>query len=197
MKLKSPYQVLIPLPGIGTLSLSRAEYEAALIPIKTPEAPRMELVPARSAEPPPIARDPSERSLGLRYLRLPEVCARVGLKPAMIYRLIGLGRFPKQVKVSERSSRWVESEVERFMAERVAARDRPTGSPAPGSSPYLRMGEVMKLTGLTSSMLYDQIREGTFPKWAMLPKIASSWLKSDVETWLAARAEAAIPPAVD
>lgn len=31
-------RVLIPLPGIGTLSLSREAYEAALIPIVPPEA---------------------------------------------------------------------------------------------------------------------------------------------------------------
>jgi hypothetical protein len=30
-------RVLIPLPGIGTLSLTKAEYEAALIPIAKPE----------------------------------------------------------------------------------------------------------------------------------------------------------------
>ena len=41
---------------------------------------------------------------GLRYLRLREVCQRVGLKPSSLYRLIGLGTFPKQVKLSERTS---------------------------------------------------------------------------------------------
>jgi prophage regulatory protein len=170
MKLKLPDQVLIPLPGIGTLSMTRAEYEAALVPIATPEVPKAQVVPARSAGPLPISSASSERPRGLRYLRLPEVCERVGLKPAMIYKLMGLGRFPKQVKVSERSSRWVESEVESFMVERTAARDRP--SPAPVAPPYMRMGEVMKRTGLTSSMLYDRIRKGTFAKWANLPKIA-------------------------
>ena len=188
MKLKVPDQVLIALPGVGTLSLTRAEYEAALIPVAIPEVPKTKVVPARLTEPRPVPKESLERPRGLRYLRLPEVCDRVGLRPAMIYRLMGLGRFPKQVKVSMRSSRWIESEVEMFMEQRIAARDRPSGSPSPPSSPYIRMGEVMKLTGLNSSMLYDRIREGTFPKWANLPKIASGWLRSDIETWLVSQA---------
>jgi|SRR5271165_6690576 len=32
-------RVLIPLPGVGTLSLSREEFEAALIPIAAPAPP--------------------------------------------------------------------------------------------------------------------------------------------------------------
>jgi predicted DNA-binding transcriptional regulator AlpA len=36
-------------------------------------------------------------------------------------------------------------------------------------------------------MIYEGVRNGTFPKWADLPKRASEWLKTDIEAWLAAR----------
>jgi prophage regulatory protein len=187
VKVKMPDRVLIPLPGIGTLSLTRADYEAALIPIAPPTIATTAFVPIRRAEPAPVPAEPSEHLRGLRFLRLREVCARVELKPAMIYRLMGLGRFPPRVKISERASRWVESEVESFMAERVAERVRTPGSTVPVSSPYMRMGEVMKHTGLNASAIYTLIKDGSFPKWANLPKIASGWLKADIEAWLVAR----------
>jgi len=57
------------------------------------------------------------------------------------------------------------------------------------SSPYLRMSEVIKRTGLSSSKIYELIRQGAFPKWANLPKIASGWLNSDIERWIESRTE--------
>jgi len=45
----------------------------------------------------------------------------------------------------------------------------------------------MKRTGLNSSTIYTLVKDGTFPKWANLPKIASGWLKSLIEAWLLAR----------
>jgi prophage regulatory protein len=61
---------------------------------------------------------------GIRYLRLRDVCQRVGLKQSAVYRLISLGKFPKQVKLSERASAWIESEVEAFMTARIEDRDQ-------------------------------------------------------------------------
>jgi prophage regulatory protein len=219
-----PDRVFIPLPGIGTLSLTRAEYEAALTPI-TPEAPKPKALPTS----PPLRRVHSRTTPAkngetgtstLRYIRLREVCTRVGLRRSAIYRLIGLGRFPKQVKLSVRTVAWVESEVEAFLESRIEDRDRvpldapPGESPymawveseveaflesriedrdrvpldaPPGESPYMRMGEVLRRTGLSSSKIYELVREGTFPKWASLPKIASGWLRSDIELWIASR----------
>src|SRR5580692_3884525 len=110
-------RVLIPLPGIGTLSLTRAEYEAALIPIPSPEI----FKPAPTPTPVEVTQP---RRQGLHYIRLREVCSRVSLRPSSLYRLIQLGRFPKQVKLSERTAAWIESEVEAFMDARIAERDR-------------------------------------------------------------------------
>lgn len=71
------------------------------------------------------------------------------------------GAFPKQVKLSLRTAAWIESEVEAFMTARIAERDRP--EPTPEDSPHLRMGEVMRLTGMTRAMIYDGVRAKTFP----------------------------------
>jgi prophage regulatory protein len=133
------------------------------------------------------APDEFESPRRLQYLRLREVCQRVGLKPSSIYRLINLGRFPKQVKLSERTAVWIESEIVSFMTSRIEIRDQ--GSPAawPDQSPHMRMSEVMKRTGLSSSKIYELVRDGAFPKWASLPKIASGWLRSDIERWIEAR----------
>jgi predicted DNA-binding transcriptional regulator AlpA len=177
-------QVLIPLPGIGTLSLTRAEYDAALIPIAKPEVPRP--VQSKRPEPPaPTTTETASKPRGLRYLRLREVCERVGVGTSTIYKMMATGAFPKQVKLSLRTAAWIESEVEAFMNARIAARDQP--EPMPEYSLYMRMGEVMRLTGMTHAMIYDGVRTKTFPKWADLPKRGSGWLKTDIEAWLAAR----------
>jgi prophage regulatory protein len=179
-----PDRVLIPLPGIGTLSLTRAEYEAALIPIAPPEVAKP--APSRRAEPMAVPLANTElKPQSLGYLRLREVCNRVGVGYATIYRMIAAGEFPRQVKLRERTSVWVESEVDAFINARIAERDQPI--PTPAASPYLRMGEVMRLTRMNNAMIYAGVRAQTFPKWADLPKRGSGWLKTDVEAWLAAR----------
>jgi prophage regulatory protein len=137
----------------------------------------------------PSAPAATEPARGIRYLRLREVCQRVGLKPSSVYRLIALGGFPKQVKLSERTAAWIDSEIEAFMATRIADRDQgPPGGTHP-TSRFMRMSEVMKLTGLNSSQIYELIRKGKFPKWANLPKIASGWLRPDIEHWIESRAD--------
>jgi prophage regulatory protein len=108
----------------------------------------------------------------------------VGLKTSSVYRLIDLGKFPKQVKLSERTAAWIESEVESFMESRIADRDKGAPAAALVPSPFLRMGEVIKITNLSSSQIYELVRKEAFPKWADLPKIASGWLRTDIDDWL-------------
>jgi prophage regulatory protein len=98
------------------------------------------------------------------------------------------------VKTSERTSAWIESEVEAYMEARIAERDQQPSVSVPPASPYMRMGEVMRRTGLNSSTIYELIRKGAFPKWAELPKIASGWLKTDIEAWLASRPDPSTEP---
>ncbi|GGA28692.1 helix-turn-helix transcriptional regulator [Dyella nitratireducens] len=57
----------------------------------------------------------------IRFLRIRATCDRTGLSRSMIYRLEALGQFPKHVKLTESCSAWIESEVDRWAAARVAA----------------------------------------------------------------------------
>lgn len=50
-----------------------------------------------------------------RLLRMPEVCARIGLSRGPIYARIRRGDFPAQVKIG-RASAWRESDIDRFIA---------------------------------------------------------------------------------
>ncbi|WP_310046514.1 AlpA family transcriptional regulator [Luteibacter sp. 3190] len=57
----------------------------------------------------------------IQFLRLPTVCARTGLSRSQVYRLEAEGRFPRRVKLALSTSAWVESEIQRWSAERIAA----------------------------------------------------------------------------
>lgn len=54
-------------------------------------------------------------------LRLEEVKKKTGLSRTTIYELIKRKQFPSQIKLTERSSGWLESEINQFIADRVAA----------------------------------------------------------------------------
>lgn len=56
-------------------------------------------------------------------LRLPQVSARTGLSRSELYRRITLGSFPAPIKIGARASAWNSLEVDRWIAERIAARD--------------------------------------------------------------------------
>ena len=61
-------------------------------------------------------------------LRLSQVSAKVGLKKSAIYERVDRGTFPKPVKLlgvefdNFAPNRWVESEVDAWIQERIAAR---------------------------------------------------------------------------
>jgi prophage regulatory protein len=55
--------------------------------------------------------------------KLPEVLAITGLSRAHLYALAKKGAFPKPVKLSERSSAWVENEINEWVQSRIDARD--------------------------------------------------------------------------
>lgn len=54
-----------------------------------------------------------------RYIRLPEVKHLTGLSKAQIYALASQGRFPRQIKLGDRASAWIESQVRAWMKERA------------------------------------------------------------------------------
>ena len=55
--------------------------------------------------------------------RLPQVKARTGLSRSELYRRIATGDFPQPVKLGERASAWNAAEIDRWIADRIAARD--------------------------------------------------------------------------
>ncbi len=74
-----------------------------------------------------------------RLLRRSEVQDRVGLCKSTLYSRISVGTFPKPVTLGS-SVRWVESEVEAWISERVSERDHgnETGGYGWGYRPSLR-----------------------------------------------------------
>jgi len=60
----------------------------------------------------------------MKLLKLPQVGEITQLSTATIYRLISVGKFPKQIKLSERTSRWLESKVMDYINKKIEARDK-------------------------------------------------------------------------
>ena len=58
------------------------------------------------------------------FLRSKQLKAKDGLPESTRYKLISEGKYPKPVKLGPRMSAWLEDEVEAWMAERVAQRDK-------------------------------------------------------------------------
>ena len=55
-------------------------------------------------------------------IRLSEVTRRTGLSESEIYKQMGVGTFPRPVKMGRRVA-WVEEEISGFIAARIAERD--------------------------------------------------------------------------
>ena len=56
-----------------------------------------------------------------RVLRLPQVQARTGLSRSTIYMRVAQGSFPKPVRLGARAIGWIESEVDAWIREQIAA----------------------------------------------------------------------------
>ena len=61
--------------------------------------------------------------MGASILRLPQVIKSTGLSRSAIYDMIAKGDFPKQIKLTSRSSGWIETEVQSWIDGRIAERD--------------------------------------------------------------------------
>jgi prophage regulatory protein len=53
-------------------------------------------------------------------LRLPDVIRKTGLSRSQIYRLIDMGRFPGQIHLGERTTAWIEAEIEQWLKEQIS-----------------------------------------------------------------------------
>lgn len=54
-------------------------------------------------------------------VRLPEVRRRTGLSRSSIYAKVAVGEFPAPIKLSQRAIGWIESEIEQWLRQRIAA----------------------------------------------------------------------------
>ena len=57
--------------------------------------------------------------------------AMVPYTPQHILRLEKMGRFPKRIRVGENRVAWLLPEIERWLAERISAREQPAGGAQP------------------------------------------------------------------
>ena len=60
---------------------------------------------------------------GLRILKRKAVTEKTGLERSAIYLQMQLDTFPKQVKMGPNAVGWIESEIDSWIADRVAERD--------------------------------------------------------------------------
>ena len=61
----------------------------------------------------------SSQTTGERLIRIKDVEARTGLKKSQLYALQKAGSFPAAIKLSQRSAAWIESEVSKWVADRI------------------------------------------------------------------------------
>ena len=66
-----------------------------------------------------LTRQPERPMDYPRLIRLDKVLEITTLSVSTIYRQIAKGQFPKQRKISERSTRWVESEVIEYINDKI------------------------------------------------------------------------------
>ncbi len=57
----------------------------------------------------------------IRILRIQQVKERTGLSRSTIYELVARGDLPRPVRIGQRTSGWIEAEVDKFLRERIAA----------------------------------------------------------------------------
>ncbi|MCW0101044.1 helix-turn-helix transcriptional regulator [Burkholderia pseudomallei] len=59
-----------------------------------------------------------------RILRIEDACIKLGMPRSTFYRAVALGELPKPIKLGEKATGWVESELDAFIDARIAARDQ-------------------------------------------------------------------------
>lgn len=75
-----------------------------------------------------MSKNSAEGATVSRLVRFEELRSRIGYTRSYILRLEKSGKFPKRVKLGNNSVAWLESDVNNWINEKVAARD--AGTPA-------------------------------------------------------------------
>ena len=58
-----------------------------------------------------------------KVLKVKEVAREISISVPQVYKLVSLGRFPKPIKLGERGSGWLITEIDAWLQSRVDARD--------------------------------------------------------------------------
>ena len=58
-----------------------------------------------------------------KVLKAKQVAEEINVSVPQVYKLVNLGRFPKPIKLGERGSGWLRTEVDAWLQSRVDARD--------------------------------------------------------------------------
>ena len=56
--------------------------------------------------------------------------------------------------------------------------------PRQTTAPLLRLSEVLQMTGMGKTFIYDRINDGTFPKQIQLGSRTVVWNEQEVITWM-------------
>jgi prophage regulatory protein len=58
-----------------------------------------------------------------KILKVKQVAEEINVSVPQVYKLVSLGRFPKPIKLGERGSGWLRTEIDAWLQSRVDARD--------------------------------------------------------------------------
>ena len=58
-----------------------------------------------------------------KVLKVKEVASEISVSVPQVYKLVSIGRFPKPIKLGERGSGWLTTEIDAWLQSRVDARD--------------------------------------------------------------------------
>ena len=58
-----------------------------------------------------------------KVLKAKQVAEEINVSVPQVYKLVSLGRFPKPIKLGERGSAWLVSEIDAWLQSRVDLRD--------------------------------------------------------------------------
>lgn len=73
--------------------------------------------------------EPTEKPKPQRILRLAQVREITGLGRSCIYQLQAEKQFPQRIRIGVRAVGWIESEVQQWVATRIAQSRAPNGNP--------------------------------------------------------------------
>ena len=59
----------------------------------------------------------------MKVLKIKQVAAEINVSVPQVYKLVSLGRFPKPIKLGERGSGWLITEIDAWLKSRVDLRD--------------------------------------------------------------------------